>query len=398
MTQDTRRALGASAFFGALFVAVLWLALAARSDAGSEAQARKRTDGARALPVAVFDVRLVDRFEIRERMAGRVVSRRRSELGFERSGGLDRIDLDEGDRVEEGALLARLDTRELEARRRELQAHVESARARLELARVTAARQRKLSRSDYLSAQELDEALANEAALEAQLAADRAALEHTEVGLALSSLRAPYSAIIVRRLMDEGSIVSPGQPVLAVLEEGAQEIHLGIPPELADGLELGARYTVGSGGLELPAVLRTILPELDPVTRTQTAILEIPSESAGAGRLAPGSLAWVRLAREVEASGAWIPLGALAEGRRGTWTAFAVVTDDEGRSRVERRQVEILQTESERVFVRGTLRDGDRLVRDGLHRMVPGQRVEVVDTAAPSPGGTAAIPTASSRS
>jgi len=386
MSQETRAALGVSAFFAALFFVVLALSWAVRSDAVTGAQSGEEA-GDRALPVAVVEVRLADRFEIRERLAGRVVSRRRSELGFERSGRLARIEVDEGDRVEAGALLARLDTRELEARRRELEANVESTRARLELARVTAGRQRELSQAGSLSAQDLDEALANESALEAQLSADRAALEHTEVGLELSSLHAPYPAIIVRRLADEGSIASPGQPVLAVLEEEGQEIHLGVPPELAGGLEVGSRHRVESGGRVLSAVVRAIVPEIDPVTRTQTAILEIASGPEERPRLAVGSLAWVRLAREIEAPGAWIPLGALTEGRRGTWTAFAVVDGESGQTRIERRQVEIIQAESTRAFVRGTLRKGDRIVRDGLHRLVPGLSVEIVEPA-PVPAGS----------
>jgi hypothetical protein len=35
----------------------------------------------------------------------------------------------------------------------------------------------------------------------------------------------------------------------------------------------------------------------------------------------------------------------------------------------------VLHTETERVFVRGTLEDSDRIIADGLHRVVPGQRV-----------------------
>ena len=426
MSPENRRALTASAFFGALFLGVLWLALASRGEAGSEAEERQRAQAATPLPVTVVEIRLADRFEIHERLAGRVVARRRSELGFERSGRLARIEVEEGDRVEEGALLARLDTRELEARRRELRARVEATRSRLEFARVTARRQRELRRADSVSPQALDEALANESTLEAQLAADRAALEHVEVGLELSSLRAPYPAVIVRRLADEGSIASPGQAVLAVLEDGVQELQLGVPPELVGGLEPGRAYEIESGSLTLEARLRSIVPELDPATRTQTAILEIPREADPAGRLADGSLAWLRLGREIETRGAWVPLGALAEGRRGTWTAFAVVpaiedsgadgvgddggdsaaaegggrgvhrdADADGAARIERRQVEIIQAEAERAFVRGTLWDGDRIVRDGLHRLVPGMRVEVVEvidvvetSAAPAPEPT----------
>jgi len=372
MNPDNRRALTASAFFGALFLGVLWLALASRGEAVSEAEQRQRARAATPLPVTVVEIRLADRFEIHERLAGRVVARRRSQLGFERSGRLARIEVEEGERVEEGALLARLDTRELEARRRELSARVESTRSRLELARITAGRQRELRRADSVSPQALDEALANESTLQAQLAADRAALEHVEVGLELSSLRAPYPAVIVRRLADEGSITSPGQSVLAVLEDGVQELQLGVPPELAGGLEPGRAYEIESGSLTLEARLRSIVPELDPATRTQTAILEIPREADPAGRLV-----------EIETRGAWVPLGALAEGRRGTWTAFAVVpdtdTDTDTAARIERRQVEVIQAEAQRAFVRGTLRDGDRIVGDGLHRLVPGMRVEVVE-------------------
>lgn len=45
---------------------------------------------------------------------------------------------------------------------------------------------------------------------------------------------------------------------------------------------------------------------------------------------------------------------------------------------VERRTVEVVHTEEDRALVRGTVYPGDRIVVDGLHRVVPGQRVRVV--------------------
>ena len=329
------------------------------------------------LPVSVARIEVVDAFEIRERVAGRIVSRRRSELGFERSGRLAEVLVDEGDRVEAGALLALLDTRELSAAAREQRARLASTRARLDLAKLTARRQRRLSESGTLAAQVLDEALADEASLEAQLAADRAALERTEVALELSRLEAPYPAIIVRRHLDEGSIAGPGGAVLSVIEAGARDVNLGVPPEVAVGFEAGREYVVESGGQGLRATLRNVLPELDPLTRTQTVILEVKEPEDRADRLADGSLVWVHVGRRIPARGAWLPIASLAEGHRGTWTAFAVVEDEAGASRVERRVVEIIQTEASRVFVRGTLGDGDRIVVDGLHRLIPGLEVSV---------------------
>ena len=336
------------------------------------------------LPVRVIDVVLAESFALTERLAGRVVSRRRSELGFERNGRVAEIHVDQGDRVEAGALLAKLDTRELEAARRELAARLASTRARLELARLTADRQRRLRDSDHVSPQTLDEALANEATLAAQLAADGAALERTEVALALSELRAPYPAVIAERLLDEVTVAAPGQTVLSILEAGAYEVQLGVPPEVASQLEIGRDYEVENDVVALHATLRRLAPELDQATRTQTAILEVDPQTPAAAGLADGSLVWVSFEREIPARGSWVPLGALAEGRRGTWTAFAVVDDAQGGARIERRVVEIIQTEALRAYVRGTLREGDRLVADGLHRLTPGLRVRIASPAVPS--------------
>ncbi|MGL5940889.1 MAG: hypothetical protein ACRC2S_10925 [Waterburya sp.] len=46
-------------------------------------------------------------------------------------------------------------------------------------------------------------------------------------------------------------------------------------------------------------------------------------------------------------------------------------------SRVERRLVEVLETDGERVLVRGTLKEGDAIVADGTQRLVSGQLVSM---------------------
>ena len=69
--------------------------------------------------------------------------------------------------------------------------------------------------------------------------------------------------------------------------------------------------------------------------------------------------------------GFWVPVTALTESDRGLWGVY-VVKDE---SLVERRIVEIIHSESERAYVRGTLEDDDRIVRTGVQRLVPGQQV-----------------------
>ena len=61
---------------------------------------------------------------------------------------------------------------------------------------------------------------------------------------------------------------------------------------------------------------------------------------------------------------------------RGSWTVYTV--DDQ--SRIAREAIEVIYTERNRVFVRGTLEPGDRVVVSGLHRVVPGQAVLLART------------------
>jgi hypothetical protein len=97
----------------------------------------------------------------------------------------------------------------------------------------------------------------------------------------------------------------------------------------------------------------------------------------------PGDLARLALERPVETPGFWVPLGALAEGDRGVWTNYVAVPldggeqDGEATHMIEARAVEVLYEREDRVYVRGAIDAGERVVVAGLHRIVPGQTVRV---------------------
>ena len=57
-----------------------------------------------------------------------------------------------------------------------------------------------------------------------------------------------------------------------------------------------------------------------------------------------------------------------------------MANDPQTAFRVEQREIEVLQAESERVFVRGTLQKNDRVIVNGNHRLVTSQLVRPVDT------------------
>lgn len=384
---------------GLAAAAAAWLLVRPSADAESVPPDR----AAAVLPVEVQVVEVQTGYEVTAVFAGRLVARRTSVLGFERSGRLAAVAVDDGDRIEAGQVLARLDVRALEARRRELAAQVEETEARLALAGLTAERRQRLHADEALSAQARDEAVHERRALAARLEAGRAALQHVDVELDLSVLRAPYPGLVVERHADEGAVVSPGEPMLEVREEGVLEAHVGVSPEAASDLAPGAEREIRIAGRSVPAVVRSRVDHVEPDTRTVRVVLEL-QEAPPEAR--PGALVRLPVSDRVAADGFWLPVTALAESRRGLWSVYAVVPEAEsadpreavpatrpdsehgsqapaGRAvRVERRQVDLLHAGAERVFARGTLRDGERVVATGIHRLVPGQRVRPLSTGA----------------
>jgi len=89
-----------------------------------------------------------------------------------------------------------------------------------------------------------------------------------------------------------------------------------------------------------------------------------------------GTVAELVMNAEVDEPGFWLPLSALSESQRGLWSVFVIRSGAVGQT-VETRLVEILHRGDDAVFVRGTLRDGERIVSAGTARIVPGQRVDV---------------------
>lgn len=361
------------------------------------AEAAESTPTNAPLAVVAAPVKRVSGYEVRGRYVGRVVGRRTSALGFDTSGLLDAVLVREGDRVRRGDVLARLNTTRLDARRRQLVAELAVARAtyketeaNLALAKTTAERRKSLVRSDNISHQTYDEARFQAQALQATLEANAAAITQADAAIAyldadivLSRIVAPFDGTVIRRLVDEGVALGSATPVLRLLEDEAMEVRIGLPPAVVDKVATGRTYDLTIGGRVHKSTLHAVLDALDPVTRTVPAIFVIDNRPE-AGSMPSGQLAVVEIDGFVADEGFWVPLGALVGGRRGLWDALALVREDGEPPlyRTIRREVEVLQTETDRVFVRGAIADGDLIVTDGLHRIVPGQ---IVRLAGPRP-------------
>ena len=312
--------------------------------------------------------------------AGTSRAARRAELGFKRGGEVATVMVDLGDSVAAGQLLAQLDTRALASDLRRAQseevlaaANRRSASAQTELAANTERRVRALRANGNVSQQAFDEAhlqyRVSRAQLEvaqASLGRAQAAVEAMEVALSEAEIRAPFGGIIQARHVDEGSQIGPGSPALSLVETSKREAHVGIPESAVTSLTVGDAYTINWQNVSASAQLRSLLPEVNPNTRTVTAVFTVADE-----RIPLGAVVELSLRQRVPGNGFWVPIEALTAMDRGLWGVFII----DAENIVQSRLVEIVHNEGDRAFVRGLLSTNDRVVATGTQRIVPGQRV-----------------------
>lgn len=341
-----------------------------------------RIDGEKVPPLAV-SVATPERlpsYSVTRQFVGIVEARRQSHVGFERGGEIAEILVDEGDSVEAGAVLGRLDTSILLAERATRIHARDHARASLELAEITRRRVFAMHTHAVASTQEWDEADTDYEARTAALARAESAVAEIDTHIARSRLVAPYPAVVARRLVDEGEVVDAGMRVLHLIERVEPEVRVGIAGDAIEAISVGDRYELRVRKRRVPATVRAILPVRGNGTRSVDVILVLRTELDG---IRQGDLATLSLEREEAEPGFWLPLSALTESSRGLWACYVVVElGDEERSgsathTLRRRELEVVHQEADRVFVRGTLSEGESVVTEGLQRLVPGQWVRI---------------------
>ncbi|WP_204150216.1 efflux RND transporter periplasmic adaptor subunit [Leptolyngbya sp. CCY15150] len=415
------------AIAGALLSVGGWVGLqvlpaseASRQSLASEA------DDEMILPVATLVIEPVQAYDVERAYTGEIQARRSSELGFEQGGEVTQIAVTEGMEVTEGAPLAYLNTQTLEteqqavlaqlavaqAQLQELEAGprqeaiaaatatVDDIRNQLDLAELLHQRRQMLFTEGAIAQQDLDEVTYQVGSLRARLTAAQqqqqelqtgtrpeqivaqeariqqlqANLASLDVALGQRVLYAPFSGHIALRYVDEGAVVGSGEPVLRLVETGSWEARIGVPPQHVP--RVGSAQTVAIGDRSYPAQVLSVLPEVDPASRTVTVLLDVDMNGVPSGQTAR-----LMISDRISSDGYWVPTTALVPGVRGLWTVYTVTPDEDAqepaRFLVNRQEVEILHMETERVLVRGTLQPGDRLVAEGSQRLVPGQIVRL---------------------
>lgn len=336
---------------------------------GKRAEATEFSSAPQPIPVSVRRLVFEDGFRVQRQFLGQLETAQTANLSFEFGGRLMQVLVDEGDAVTRGAPIATLDTALLETDVARLKASRNALEAQLDFSEKSLQRREALNKRGFTSKEAYDQALARKIELTARIAETDAAINGKEIQLAKSTLHAPFDGEIAARHTDPGTTITGGSFVVTLLETTQPRVRVGLPVRL--GLDENTMVNINIGGVTYAGQVDTLRPDVDPNTRTRTALLTVQN---GPQR-AYGQSASVQFDVQIDSKGVWVPIKALREGTNGQWTILMVDDTD----RVRPAAVEILHSETNRAFVRGSFKNGDQMLGVGQHRVTPGQIVHVLE-------------------
>jgi len=313
-------------------------------------------------------------------------------------GQLLRVAFEEGQRVEQGAVLAEIDPAPYRIRLAQVEGQLRQNLARLESARSDLERIRNLYTQNLVTQQQLDIQQALVAEREGAVAADQAEVDNARLQLAYTRVEAPISGRAGLRRVDAGNLVrqSDANGIVVITQTRPISVTFTIPEvDLASVLEpyqAGETMVVEAWNRNETAILATgLLKTLDNQIDPATGTLRLKAEFANDDeRLFPNQFVNVRMRVRTLENAIVIPSAAVQFGPRGT---YVYIVDENNKAAI--RDVVLGPLSGTLQAITQGLNPGDAVVLEGLDRLREGSNVVISNEPAPSSAApTAAIPAA----
>src|SRR6202166_1187361 len=297
---------------------------------------------------------------------------------------------DIGSRVQQGELLADIDTPEVDQQLSQARADLGTSQANAQLSDITATRYTDLLKTDGVSKQEVDNALGDQAAKRATVQSSEANVRRLEELESFKHIYAPFSGVLTQRSIDIGTLINAGnggtsQQLFYLAQTDPIRVYVNVPepyaPSIHPGIGAYLELTQYPGEKFRGKVVRTS-NAIDLSTRTLLTEVDVPNAS---GQLLPGGYTQVHLEVQVKGDRLQVPVNSLlfrSEGLR------AVVVDSDHKARLQ--TLTIGRDYGVTLEVLNGLKAGDWIVLNPPDSLNDGQEVHVKEV--PNPIAPAAAP------
>lgn len=376
----------------ALVRPVLVLALvAAASLLGACSRREPEPEPVRAVKLLTIGL---DAMDAQLEYSGEVRARVESRLGFRVAGKLVRREVEPGQQVKAGQVLARLDPSDYRLSAEAARAQAASALTQRDLAAADLKRYQALKAQNFISGAELERREASLKAAQATLEQARAQSTTQANQELYTQLLADVSGVVTGVDAEPGQVVAAGSPVVRIAQDGVRDVVFVVPEDKRAAVHVGQQVSVRpwSGAEPVMGKVRELAASADPVTRTYLVKVAL---AAQAPELPLGSTVHV-LPQGMGAAGQPViklPTTALRqEGQAGQGTAVWVY--EPASTSVRLQAVQVATADGNEAVIASGLTPGMQVVLTGVHVLADGQKVSVYTERQPAAPAQAAVPEA----
>lgn len=325
-------------------------------------------------PVKVMEVSAVSKSRAL-RYSGSVTARSEAATGFRVAGKIIERNVEIGDKVRAGDVMARLDATDFRLQVQSARASLEAADRQVETSEFALKRSEQLFRQQVTTKAQLEQAqlVFNQAVASRDSA--NAALQQALNQVEYSQLKADRDGIVTAINADAGQVIAAGSPVVTVAADGERDVLIAVPETDILAFRAGKLVDISfwsDRSLMLPGTVREVAGSADPVSRTFTVRVGLPPHSS----VLLGMTATVEATAPVSAPYHDVPLAALSrDGELGmiVWTVDRIDTT------VQPRPVTVEEFSDTGVKVTQGLSTGDLVVVAGTQFLSENMRVRLVN-------------------
>jgi HlyD family secretion protein len=294
------------------------------------------------------------------------------------SGLLERMQVQEGDYVKEGAVLAQIEQDDYILALQAAEATMAEAAASLDLAKKDHERFSQLIDKGVIAQQQYDQVKANYQLARARYQSAQAALKHAQKQLADTVIKAPFEGFITARLKDEGERIRGGLPGTEASVLQMENISLVraigyLPEREINAVTIGMDADIQVDALpnmRFTGKVSVVNPRIDPATRTFMVKVEIPNKDFV---LKGNMFARVTIVKGYREALTIPREGVLRE--EGVWVYHCFVVEG---GTAQRRIIKPVFTPFAYAEITEGLAEKDQVVIKGQHLLQGGEAVEIV--------------------
>ena len=229
-----------------------------------------------------------------------IISLNHTTISSEITGRALKIYVESGDYVKKGKKLVELDCKSYLLAQKQAKAVLKLAITQLNHAKKQFARNQRLLKQGTIPRELYDKAEAGQLTALADIELKKISIESTNLTIHRCVIKSPFSGQITKRMVQKGQLVTAGTPLLKLMQSNKKEVKTQLSLTDVEKLKASSIIKFVTSNTEFKVAIRSIIQNIDELTRTQEVRLALPNNTrVAAGR--SGRIEWADINKQLPA-------------------------------------------------------------------------------------------------